>query len=48
MKAKYNLSIMTSRTNLFARKLKNSVTIRLGEYVIGSFKSMSEDIGVPY
>lgn len=48
MNAKHDLSIMTSLKNPYARKLKKSVTTRLGEYVIVSFKIMSEDIGVPY
>ncbi len=29
-------------------KLKKPVTIRMGEDVIGYFKSLSEDTGIPY
>ncbi|MDD1619475.1 MAG: BrnA antitoxin family protein [Methylococcaceae bacterium] len=48
MKAEYDLSQMKSRKNPYASKLKRSVTIRLGEDVVGYFKEMSESSGVPY
>lgn len=48
MKAEYDLSTMKSRPNPYASKLKKSVTIRLGEDVIGYFKGMAEEAGVPY
>ena len=48
MKAEYDLSKMKSRRNPYASKLKKSVTIRLGEDVVGYFKEMAEDTGVPY
>ncbi|TRW90002.1 CopG family antitoxin [Candidatus Methylobacter oryzae] len=48
MKAEYDLSQMKSRKNPYAAKLKKSVTIRLGEDVIGYFKEMAEATGVPY
>ncbi len=48
MKAEYDLSQMKSRKNPYASKLKKSVTIRLGEDVVGYFKEMAEDTGVPY
>ncbi len=48
MKAEYNLSTMKSRRNPYASKLKKSVTMRLSEDVIGYFKEMAEDAGVPY
>ncbi|WP_422551268.1 hypothetical protein [Methylovulum miyakonense] len=36
---------MKSRRNPYASKLKKSVTIRLGEDVVGHFKEMSEGTG---
>jgi uncharacterized protein (DUF4415 family) len=43
MKAEYDLSTMKSRKNPYASKLKKSVTIRLGEDVLGYFKEMAEE-----
>jgi uncharacterized protein (DUF4415 family) len=48
MKDEYDFSTMKSRKNPYAQKLKKPVTIRLGEDVIGYFKGMAEDTGVPY
>jgi predicted DNA binding CopG/RHH family protein len=48
MKKEYDLTRMRSRKNPYAAKLKKSVTIRLGEDVIGYFKNMAEEAGVPY
>lgn len=48
MKPEYNLSKMKSRKNPYASKLKRPVTMRLSEDVIGYFKSMAEEVGVPY
>jgi predicted DNA binding CopG/RHH family protein len=48
MKAEYDLTKLQSRKNPYANKLKKSVTIRLGEDIIGYFKGMSEETGVPY
>ena len=48
MKAEYDLSKMKSRKNPYASKLKKPVTMRLSEDVIGYFKAMAEDTGVPY
>jgi predicted DNA binding CopG/RHH family protein len=48
MRAEYDLSKMKSRKNPYASKLKKSVTMRLSEDVIGCFKLMAEDAGVPY
>jgi len=39
---------MKSRKNPFASKLKKSVTIRLSEDVIGYFKQMAKEAGIPY
>jgi predicted DNA binding CopG/RHH family protein len=48
MKAEYDLSKMESRKNPYAAKLKKSVTMRLSEDVIGYFKKMADETGVPY
>ena len=48
MKAGYDLSAMKSHKNLYAAKLKKSVTLHLGEDVIGYFKKMADETGVPY
>ena len=48
MKKEYDLASMKSRKNPYAAKLKKPVTIRLDEDVIGYFKAMSEESGIPY
>ena len=48
MKTEYDLSKMKSRKNPYASKLKKSVTMRLSEDVIGYFKQMADEAGVPY
>lgn len=48
MKAEYDLSKMKLRKNPYAAKLKKSVTMRLSEDVIGYFKKMADETGVPY
>ena len=48
MKTEYDLGKMKSRKNPYAAKLKKPVTMRLSEDVIGYFKQMAEEKGVPY
>ncbi len=48
MKAEYDFSKMKSRKNPYAAKLKRQVTIRMGDDVIGYFKGISEETGIPY
>ena len=48
MKKEYDFSIMKSRKNPYASRLKKPVTIRLSEDVVEYFKVMAEDSGVPY
>jgi len=48
MKTEYGLSVMKSRKNPYADKLKKSVTMRLSEDVIGYFKKMADETRVPY
>jgi predicted DNA binding CopG/RHH family protein len=46
MRKQYDFS--TSRKNPYASQLKKPVTIRLDQESITYFKSMSEEIGIPY
>ena len=48
MKEEYDFSTMKAKPNPYASKLKKPVTIRLGEDVIDYFKTMSEEVGIPY
>jgi predicted DNA binding CopG/RHH family protein len=48
MKTEYDLSTMKFRKNPYATKLKKSVTMRLSEDVIGYFKQMADEAGMPY
>ena len=48
MKKEYDLSKMKARKNPYASKLKKPVTMRLSEDVIGYFKQMADEAGMPY
>jgi len=48
MKAEYDFSTMKSRKNPYAAKLKRQVTIRMSDDIIGYFKTMADDTGIPY
>lgn len=48
MRSEYNFSKMKGRRNPYAARLKKPVTIRLGDDVISYFKSMADQMGVPY
>jgi uncharacterized protein (DUF4415 family) len=48
MRQEYDFSKMKSRRNPYASKLKRQVTIRMGDDVIGYFKAMAEETGIPY
>ncbi|MBP8020538.1 MAG: BrnA antitoxin family protein [Agitococcus sp.] len=48
MKDEYDLSTMKVRKNPYASKLKKPVTMRLSEDVIGYFKAMADEAGLPY
>ncbi len=48
MRSEYNFSKMKGRKNPYAQQLKRQVTIRLGQDVIGYFKKMANDLGIPY
>ena len=46
MRKEYDFS--KSRKNPYASQLKKQITIRLDEDSITYFKSVSEDVGIPY
>lgn len=48
MKKEYDFTEMKSRKNPYAAKLKRQVTIRMGDDVIGYFKGLSKESGIPY
>ena len=48
MKKEYDFTKMKGRNNPFASKLKRQVTIRMGDDVIGYFKELAEETGIPY
>lgn len=48
MKKEYDFATMKGQKNPFATKLKKQVTIRMSEDVIGYFKALADDTGIPY
>jgi uncharacterized protein (DUF4415 family) len=46
MRKEYDFS--SSRKNPYAKHLKKQITIRLDEDAIAYFKSISEEVGIPY
>ncbi|MBI4754197.1 MAG: BrnA antitoxin family protein [Betaproteobacteria bacterium] len=46
MRKEYDFS--TARSNPYASQLKKQVTIRLDEESISYFKSLAEEVGIPY
>ncbi|MDP3515317.1 MAG: BrnA antitoxin family protein [Sulfuritalea sp.] len=46
MRKEYDFT--NARKNPYASQLKKQVTIRLDEESIGYFKSLSEEVGIPY
>ena len=48
MRSEYDFSKMKGHRNPYAARLKKPVTIRLGDDVINYFKSMADQMGVPY
>ena len=48
MRREYDFSKMKGRRNPYARLLKKPVTIRLGADVVEYFKTMGNDMEVPY
>ncbi len=48
MRIEYDFSKMKGRRNPHAAHLKRLVTIRSGEDILEYFKSMANQVGVPY
>jgi predicted DNA binding CopG/RHH family protein len=48
MRAEYDFAKMKGRRNPYASRLKKPVTMRLGSDVVEYFKTMAEEMGVPY
>ena len=48
MKKEYDFKKLKGRKNPYAGRLKKQVTMRLGDDIIGYFKSMSKETGIPY
>ena len=48
MKAEYDLSKMKSRRNPYARLLKQQITIRINNNALLYFKTMADEMGIPY
>ncbi len=48
MRTEYEFSKMTGRRNPYAKLLKKPVTIRLGADVVDYFKTMANQLEVPY
>ena len=48
MRKEYDFSKMKGRRNPYARLLKKPLTIRLGADVVDYFKTMANDMEVPY
>lgn len=48
MEEEWNLANMKSRPNPYARQLKKQITLRVSPEVIGYFKQMAEETGIPY
>jgi predicted DNA binding CopG/RHH family protein len=46
MRTEYDFS--ASRPNLYAKRLKKQITIRIDEYTIDYFKEQAADTGIPY
>ena len=48
MNEEWDLSKMKSRPNPYAKRLKKQVTLRMDTDIIGYFKAMAEETGIPY
>jgi uncharacterized protein (DUF4415 family) len=48
MRARYDFAGMKSRRNPYARRLKQTVTIRLDRDAVSYFKDLSDKTGLPY
>ena len=48
MRKEYDFTKMKGRKNPYAKQLKKQITIRVGVDVLGYFKNLAEDTGIPY
>ena len=48
MRDHYDFSKMKGRKNPYTRSLKQPVTIRLDKSTVAYFKSLAEELGIPY
>ena len=48
MRKEYDFANMKGRRNPYVKGLKKQVTLRLGVDVIGYFKALAEETGIPY
>ena len=48
MRMEYDFSKLKGHKNPYAQRLKKQVTIRLGKDIIEYFKSMGQEMDVPY
>lgn len=48
MKKEYDIEKLNPRRNPYSKQLKKQITINLNGEVIEYFKSMSEEMGIPY
>jgi uncharacterized protein (DUF4415 family) len=48
MRKHYDFSKMKARKNPYARRLKQSVTMRLDRDTVSYFKTLSNETGIPY
>lgn len=48
MRKEYDFLKLKARGNPYARRLKKQVTIRLGQDIITYFKSMGQEMDIPY
>lgn len=48
MNEEWDLSKMKPRPNPYAKRLKKQVTLRMDTDIIGYFKAMAEETGIPY
>jgi uncharacterized protein (DUF4415 family) len=48
MRDHYDFSTMKGKRNPYIKQLKQPITIRLDKTTIAYFKSLSEELGIPY
>ena len=48
MKTEYDFSKLKGHKNPYAQRLKKQITIRMGKDIIDYFKSMAQELDIPY